>query len=567
MQKNFYLLFVYITGLFYGCQTSPDEIAQVGELVISVDELRSALRDRYPHMVDFENLAQDKKLDVLNYLIERKLKLNAAYEQALDKEPEIRDNIQNYESKLITGRYHEKVVIDQLVPRQEVEKYIQNQRYEVKTSQILITYVDVNPKYDRSMDEAKKLAEEIYQKLIQGADFTKMVEQYSDDPSAGQNKGSLPYVTWGSLVPEYEEAAWSMNTGDISKPVKTKFGFHIIRLDEKRVRSDYKEPDDNKDIFYIKQRLFMSLRDSGAVAWQKQIEHLKDYYKFQLEKQNILSIATIITQKVYNGITDFYSFDEAQLKLVLATWTGGSYTVRDLLTGDAGRWNRLLMRYKQAQFIEEDVEAKCIQHLIRTDAEQLGIDDDPYLNTLVQNFLENQLLQRIEKIMISNKAEPTDEEALKYYKVNTDKFMKPAEIELWEIFVTNEDLAKSLAVRVRNGENFERLAQKYSKDKRYQAQNGYIGFITLGARGDISREAFSIGPGIKIGGPLKYRDGWVIFKTGRKKDASLRPYAEVDNRARSLLKGERINKLRVSWEDSLKYTYRVDIDTTKLSEL
>ena len=567
MQKNFYLLFVCIIGLFYGCQTDPDEIAQVGELVISVDELKSALRNRYPHMDGFKNLAQEKKLEVLNNLIKRKLKLNAAFEQGLDKEQALIEDVQNYKGKLIAGRYHEMVVIDVLVPAQEVEKYIRNQRYEVSISHILIGHADVNPKISRSMEEAKLLAHKIYQKLVEGADFTKLVEQYSDDPSAGKNKGKLSYFTWGTMMPELEETAWGLNTGDISEPFKTMYGFHIIRIDDKRERAGYKEPDDTEDVFYIKQRLFMSHRDSGAVVWQKQIEQLKDSYKFQLEKQNILSIATIITQKVYDGITDFYSFDDAQLQLVLATWTGGSYTVRDLLTGDPGRWNRLLMRYKQAQFIEEDAEAKCIQYLIRADAEQLGIDDDPYINTLVQNFLENQMLQRIEKIMISNKTEPTDEEVFKYYQANTEKFMKPAEIELWEIFVTNEDLAKSLAVRARNGENFVRLAQKFSKDKKYQAQNGYIGFITLGARGDISREAFSIGPDMKIGGPLKYRDGWVIFKTGRKKDASLRPFAEVDNRARSLLKRERINKLRVSWEDSLKYTYKIDIDSTKIREL
>ncbi len=567
MQKNFHLLSVCLLILFYACQTTTDEIARVGELVVSVDELKSALSDRYPHMDGFMNLAQEKKLEVLNNLIKRKLKLNAAYEQELDKEQAIIEEVRNYERKLIAGRYHERVVIDLLVPAQEVEKYIRNQRYEVKISHILIAYKDVNPKITRSMAEAKILAQEIHQRLVEGADFTRLVEQYSDDPSRGKNKGELAYFTWGTTIPEFEETAWGLDIGDISEPFKTKYGFHIIRVEDKRLRDGYKEPADNEEVFYIKQRLFMTHRDSGSVVWQKQIEHLKQHYKFQLEKQNILSIATIITQKIYDGVTDYYSFDDAQLQLVLATWTGGSYTVRDLLAGDPGRWNRLLMRYKQAQFIEQDVEAKCIQQLIYTDAEQLGIDDDPFINRLVQDFLEDQMLRAVEKFMISSKAEPTDEEALKYYEANTEKFMKPAEIELWEIFVENEDLAKSLAVRARNGENFERLAQKYSKDKKYQVRSGYIGFITLGARGNISREAFSLGPNMKIGGPLKHRDGWVIFKTGRKKDASLRPFDEVDNRARSLLRSDRINELRVSWEDSLKHAYQVVIDSTKLSEL
>jgi parvulin-like peptidyl-prolyl isomerase len=208
-----------------------------------------------------------------------------------------------------------------------------------------------------------------------------------------------------------------------------------------------------------------------------------------------------------------------------------------------------------------------VRRLILADARELGIDKEGYIQNLVREFKETQLLQFIEKQEVSDKSDATLEEAKSYYDANPEKFLKPAELELWEISVDNEDFAKILADRTRKGESFEKLARQYSQDKRYQPKGGYLGFLASGARGTVTREAFALGPGNKIGGPLKYRNGWVIFKTGRKKEAVLRPFEEVDNRARSLIKRERLNDRRLFWEDSLKNAYTVVVDTVKLRAL
>ncbi len=562
-----FCLFLLLTVFHYGCQTGPDEVARVGSLGISVEEIKSALKDRYPYKEDFKDLDLEKKYEILNNIIKQKLKLNAAFDQDLEKNSTIVNNVHAYEEKLIIGRYHEKAVIDLLVPTEQLERFIKNQAYEIKVSHILIAYRDVNPRVDRTMEEAKELAGEIHRKLIEGADFPQMAEQYSDDPSVRENKGNLSYFTWGTMVPEFEETAWGLGTGGISEPVKTRFGYHIIRLEEKRERKDYREPETEEELFYIKRRLFMTHGDSGSIVWEKQIGQLKADYDFQLKKQNILTIATTITQKFNEGVTEYRSFSDAQLQMVLASWYGGKLTVQNLFAGNLDRLNRLLVRYKQAQFVEDDVESEGIRQLILAEASSRGINEDPYIMNLVEKFLETKLLQAIEKREISDKAEATEEEARRYYETNPEKFMKPAELELWEIFSENEELANKIATRARAGENFEKLAKKYSRDKKYQPRNGYIGFLSIGARGIVTREAFKLGPQNKVGGPLKYRNGWVIFKTGRKKESSIRPFDEVDNRAHSLVKRDRLNDLRVSWEASLKNSFKVIVDSTKLSEI
>lgn len=85
-------------------------------------------------------------------------------------------------------------------------------------------------KEKRTEEEAKTLAELVYQRLMDGEDFCAMVMQYSEDPGSKNNCGNVGWVRKGMLVKEYEEVAYRMRSNDIPEPVKSQFGYHIIQL-------------------------------------------------------------------------------------------------------------------------------------------------------------------------------------------------------------------------------------------------------------------------------------------------------------------------------------------------
>ena len=87
----------------------------------------------------------------------------------------------------------------------------------------------------RSSDEAKKLAQDTRAKIAAGADMAKLAKELSDDPSAQNNGGTLGWFAKKEMDPAFAEAAFALrNTGDLSEPVLSQFGWHIIRLDGKR---------------------------------------------------------------------------------------------------------------------------------------------------------------------------------------------------------------------------------------------------------------------------------------------------------------------------------------------
>jgi peptidyl-prolyl cis-trans isomerase D len=86
--------------------------------------------------------------------------------------------------------------------------------------------------------ETKELVDEVHQQLMEGADFVDMVEQYSDDPGSAQQGGDLGYFTRGRMIPDFEEVAFDLEIGEISEPVYTRFGWHIIELMDRRRNED-----------------------------------------------------------------------------------------------------------------------------------------------------------------------------------------------------------------------------------------------------------------------------------------------------------------------------------------
>ncbi len=82
-------------------------------------------------------------------------------------------------------------------------------------------------------DAAKKKADELYAKIKAGADFAELAKANSDDPGSKNKGGDLGLVKHGMMVPKFESALFAMNkAGDVSEPVQTEFGWHLIKLDE-----------------------------------------------------------------------------------------------------------------------------------------------------------------------------------------------------------------------------------------------------------------------------------------------------------------------------------------------
>ena len=148
---------------------------------------------------------------------------------------ELRKQIEN---RFVIDRLRQTRFSGTKITRREVENFykqyadsLPKMEATVNISHILLQ-VKPNPS---SADAAYARILEVQKQLENGADFTYLAKQYSEDPSAATNNGDLGWVNRGDFVPEFETAAYALeNAGDISDIVQTQFGFHIIQLVERQ---------------------------------------------------------------------------------------------------------------------------------------------------------------------------------------------------------------------------------------------------------------------------------------------------------------------------------------------
>ncbi|WP_226576714.1 peptidylprolyl isomerase [Halobacillus litoralis] len=118
------------------------------------------------------------------------------------------------------------------ISEEEMKQYYERMKTEVKASHILV--------------KDEKTAEEVKQKLEDGADFAELAKEYSTDGSA-EKGGDLGWFGPGDMVAEFEEVAYDLEPGKVSEPVQTEFGYHIIKVTEKRDKEDIGSYEDKKD--------------------------------------------------------------------------------------------------------------------------------------------------------------------------------------------------------------------------------------------------------------------------------------------------------------------------------
>lgn len=116
------------------------------------------------------------------------------------------------------------------------EKNKENYRdQQVRASHILFKTVDdsMKPLPEDKVKEQEKLANEVLQKAKAGEDFAELAKKYSQDEGSAQNGGDLNFFGKGVMVPEFEEAAFKLEKGQISELVKSQFGYHIIKVTDR----------------------------------------------------------------------------------------------------------------------------------------------------------------------------------------------------------------------------------------------------------------------------------------------------------------------------------------------
>jgi len=226
-----FLLFIGLVfgSMFVGCASQESAVvATIGGDKITLDEFNTMYAKSNSGKDTSQRAAAEDKEKFLDLYVKFRLKVKEAYAQGYENAPDIQAELQEYKRNLAVT-----LLIDQKISEPAIRRMYERKLYEVRSSHILLQMAQ-NASPAETLKTYMK-AMKIIDSLKAGQPYETLALNNSQDPSVVSNKGDLGYVVSGRMVPEFEDAIFSVPAGTlIPYPIRTQFGYHIIKITDRR---------------------------------------------------------------------------------------------------------------------------------------------------------------------------------------------------------------------------------------------------------------------------------------------------------------------------------------------
>lgn len=237
--RLFFAVALAASALSAGAQTTGDD--PIVMIVNGQPVTRSEFEYSYNKNGNVEGAVEEKSVEeyaemYANY----KLKVIEAEAQRMDTAKAYREEFLTYRDMQLTPYMVDETFIDS-VARDLYGRYEQqlDGKELIRPAHILIL---LSQRADEAeQKEAKAKADSIYEALLAGADFAVMASEHSKDPGSAERGGALPWIGPGATLKEFEDAAYALQPGELSKPVLSKVGYHIIKMLERKHLESFEE--------------------------------------------------------------------------------------------------------------------------------------------------------------------------------------------------------------------------------------------------------------------------------------------------------------------------------------
>ncbi len=390
-----------------------------GKIYLSAFEAKM-LKDKFKDNLSVASKSGIKEREAfLISMLEDKFTENMISSLKLDTMKNIRVASKRHMDKLAKSKLYQEMIVDKVVTEADIVDEYKNGSTELRASHILLKTTP------ETQDAVKVKIDELYKKLTEEkVDFAALAIENSEDIGSGKKGGDLGWFGKNKMVKPFEFAAFRLKKDEISKPVKTKFGYHIIKLTGKRNNKMSKTFEESKE--EIKQNLFRARRAEATTAVDNYLSGISQKYGVKIDTANVALF--IEKHKIIAKdpkVDKFKIFTEEESKKALATYKKKKITIgetlKKILMAPPGREPKISKMNDLVKIFQGDY----IQDLLAEDIAALGYANDVKLKKEVAELLKPDYKKQLEEVLVTSKLQdPTQLEIQKYYEGNKDKKLK-----------------------------------------------------------------------------------------------------------------------------------------------
>jgi parvulin-like peptidyl-prolyl isomerase len=452
------------------------------------------------------------------------------------------------------------------VEKQSVLAYLKDQEVYAKITvtekEVREAFIRVNEKIAASHLFAPTLeeAENLYELLEIGVDWDNLAAQVFTDSTLRNNGGYLGYFTWGDMDPAFEDAAYSLKVGEISKPIKTSYGYSIIRLEDRisnPLLTEY-------EFQTKKNKLESVIRIKKKPEYEKKyLKSIFDESKYSLNQKSIDNIIAYFKLSDINKIEDLYRPNPDQICVI---YNGKKFSEKFIIDQimQIPFYHRTKINSKET--LNQVIRGVIMQTLLYSEAIGKGYDKnllvvDTADKLKMQVFLKYKMQQIISGIKVS------DSLLYQYYKNNTESFKSLNEVSIQEIIVDNKSFSDSLITLIKQGSDFGKLAKEYSLRDFSRQNNGIIDYAPLSKFGFLKSDFWQAEIG-EIIGPIELQGAYGIFKVLGKKKGEPKKFENINkNDIEYAYKNDFSKTIREEYLESIRKNIPVSVNLMVLNSL
>jgi len=547
------LVGMFVSALFIGCATKKEGkiVARVGDRAITVDDLENEWKVASRMVIKGISEFQRKK-GLVDKMIGDQVVIMEAYKEGIDNQVEADTNFAKQKESLIMSTLYRMEIVDKAkATESEMKKEYQMMQEEVHAWHILV--------------ETKEQADSIYQMLKEGSDFAQLAKERSIDPSAKDNAGDLGFFRWGKMVGEFQEAAFKMKEGEISRPVQTNYGWHIIKLIERR---EVEQPPYEEAKRLIQSKLE---KDKRNIRVREYFQQLKKKVGFKINPE---ALDLLLTKKeevppdpqglrTTGDFVDLSSSTPEERETVLFTHNKGEITVEEFARMFNETPQPRRPRLSDMEKIEEIAFGSLVRELLLDVAKKKNLEESKDFKKEWGGAKEKEMAKRMRSQVILKGVGISDDEIKSYYDRHKDRFTIQPQVKVSEILVKTEEEAKDVLKQLKKGADFAQLAMEKTIRTHAKNSGGDLGTFNRMRYPELFDAAVEMKKG-SLGGPVKIRDrqfgeGYAVIKLEDKTEGKLQPLEEVEERVISMARKEKDNTIYNNWVENAKTRYKIEI--------
>ncbi len=261
-------------------------LAKVGDKKITMADLKRIITYYDPNQQKLIEQNPQYKASLLKRLVQSIVISKIARDNGLDKDSDVKMRLDVITDEFLAAEYLKRNILPKVsISEEDILQYYKAHQDEFRTPETVSArhiLIRVNQSAsEEEKKEARKKAEDILKRIKAGEDFATLASEFSDDPGSKTKGGDLGYFQRGRMVKPFEDAAFALTPGSVSDIVETQFGFHIIKVEDKKeaVLEPYEKVKDKvKDKLYIDMRkskveefVENAMKDAGAELYLDQL--------------------------------------------------------------------------------------------------------------------------------------------------------------------------------------------------------------------------------------------------------------------------------------------------------